>query len=270
MLAHDKTEQKMNTTSLLAVLSLSVFSQLSHSENAFTESFSGSPQINTNIYVFAADISGSIGEKIAGQPINYQVDQPFDETVKHLNQAFMGYIDFRKGDWGVYIDKQYVKTSEKDEVLDIPLAVQTKLDQTSYGIYYQAYKSPTKNAFERPKVIFEPTIGVHHTEAKAKLAANVLGSLRTVQADVNWNEFFWGARFRYNFNSPWNIASEVTVGENDTLSAHAYVGYNIPVYKRIINLRAGYRYFHQDHTSGNFNWDITEKGPVVGFNIPIF
>lgn len=236
--------------------------------NSFLESFEGEPKLNANIYVFAADINGSIGEKVGGRSIDYQVDQPFKETLKHLDQVFMGYIDFSKGDWGAYIDKQYVKTSEKDEVLDIPIAVKTKLNQTSYGVYYQAYKSPTKNEFERPKVIFEPTIGIHHTEAKARLKATKLGVDK--QADINWNEFFWGARFRYNFDSPWNIASEVTVGENDTLSAHAYVGYNLPVFKRIINLRAGYRYFHQDYTSGNFTWDITEKGPVIGFNIPIF
>ena len=229
--------------------------------NSFSESFEGTPKINLNLYIFAADIDGKVSEI----NIEYDINQPFSETVKNLDRVFMGYLDFNKGDWGVYVDKQLVKTSENKDVFTIPVAVNTKLDQTSYGIYYQAYKSPEKN--KKHKLIVEPTIGIHRTEIDATLSAPLVG---TKEADIHWNEFFWGTRLRYNFDSPWNIASEVTVGEKDTLSAHAYVGYNIPFFKQHINLRAGYRYFKQDYRTNNFHWDITQSGPVIGFNIPIF
>ena len=252
----------MNTEKNIIFVTAILCSQTIFANNSFTESFEGKPHINANFYVFAADVNGSLSEK----NIKYDVDQPFSDTVKNLDQVYMSYIDFSKGDWGVYIDKQLVKTSKDEQVLHIPLALKTKLDQTSYGIYYQAYKSPTENKLKKPKVIFEPTIGVHHTEAKATLAALGL----TKQADIHWNEFFWGARFRYNFDSPWNLASEVTIGAENTISTHAYIGYNIPVFSRTINLRAGYRYFKQDYRSGDFHWDINQKGPVIGFNVPIF
>lgn len=230
--------------------------------NSFIDSFEGTPKINANLYVFAADIDGTLSEK----NIKYNVDQSFNETLKHLDQVFMAYIDISKGDWGLYIDKQLVKTSEAEQVFNVPVALKTKLDQTSYGVYYQAYKSPTLSQEEFARFIVEPTIGVHHTEAKATLAA--LGM--TKQAEINWNEFFWGARFKYNFDSPWNIASEITIGAEDTMSAHAYVGYRVPLFKRYINLRAGYRYFKQDYESNGFHWDIRERGPVIGINLPIF
>ena len=243
-------------------LASGIFLSQSAIANSFLDTFEGTPKINANLYVFAADVDGTLSEK----NIKYKVDQPFNETVKHLDNVFMGYIDINKGKWGLYIDKQLVKTSEDQDVINIPIAVKTKLDQTSYGAYYQAYKSPEINHNNQTKLLVEPTIGVHHTEAKATLSAFNI----TKQANIDWNEFFWGARIRYNFDSPWNLASEVTFGAKDTISAHAYVGYNIPVFDRFVNLRVGYRYFKQDYQSNNFRWDITQKGPVIGFNIPIF
>ena len=249
----------MKYLNLILVSTLFSFVQSTQAKT-FSETFEGTPKINLNLYIFAADVNGKVSEK----NIEYDVDQPFKETVKNLDRVFMGYLDFNKGDWGAYIDKQLVKTSANEVVYNIPIAVDTKLDQTSYGIYYQAYKSPEIN--NKHKLIVEPTVGVHRTEADATLSAFGI----TKKADINWNEFFWGARMRYNFDSPWNIASEVTIGANDTLSAHAYIGYNIPVFKQHINLRAGYRYFKQDYISGDFHWDIHQSGPVIGFNIPIF
>lgn len=172
----------MNTQKKIIFIASILCSQTIFADNSFTKSFEGKPQINANFYVFAADVNGTLSEK----NIKYDVDQPFSDTVKNLDQVYMGYIDFSKGDWGFYIDKQLVKTSKDEQVLNIPLALNTKLDQTSYGIYYQAYKSPSENKYQRPKVIFEPTIGVHHTEAKATLAALGL----TKQADLHWNEVF--------------------------------------------------------------------------------
>lgn len=230
--------------------------------NSFLDSFSGEPRINANIYVFAADVDGTLSDK----NIQYKVDQSFNDTLEHLDRVFMGFLDINKGDWGLYIDKKLVKTSEDNDVINIPIAVNTKLDQTSYGIYYRAYKSTELNAFKQPKLLIEPTIGLHHTDAKATLSAFNI----TKNANIDWNEFFWGARFRYNFDSPWNIASELTIGEKDTISAHAYLGYNIPFFKRPLNVRVGYRYLKQDYQSNDFHWDIRQRGPVIGINLPIY
>ncbi|WOE31410.1 MULTISPECIES: hypothetical protein [unclassified Acinetobacter] len=240
----------------LGLVSPSIFA------NSFTDSFAGTPKINATIYVFAADINGTLHD----QNIKYNVDQSFNETLKHLDQAYMTYIDINKGDWGIYFDKQLVKTSTAEQVFNVPLAIKTKLDQSSYGVYYQAYKSPNKLQNQYSSLIIEPTIGIHHTEANATLAA--LGN--TKQAEIHWNEFFWGTRLRSNFDSPWNLASQVTIGVKDTIAAHFYVGYRIPGFNRDFNLRVGYRYLKQDYESNGFHWKISERGPVIGINLPIF
>ncbi|MDV2468104.1 hypothetical protein QR674_03810 [Acinetobacter chinensis] len=238
-----------------------IFSQVA-TAGSFSDTFQGSPKLYINLYAFAADVDGSINQG----HIRYDVDQPFKETVKELDSAFMVHADISKGLWGFYTDKQTVKTSQNKHALQLPVALNTKLNQDRYGIYYQAYISSETAQNNQPRLIVEPTAGIHHTEAKATLS--VLN--QSVKADQSWDEFFWGTRFKYNFNSPWNLASEITFGTENTVSAHAYAGYRIPVMNRYINLRAGYRYLEQDYKSGNFHWDIIQKGPVIGINLPIF
>lgn len=237
---------------------------LSPTANAedFTETFQGKPKLNLNLYVFAADVNGSINQN----NIKYDVDQPFKETMKELDSSFMAHLDFSKGKWGVYADKQIVKTSQDKKAMNIPIALSTKLDQSSYGLYYQAYVSPYTTGKNQPKLIVEPTIGMHRTKAEAALVA----LNKTAEIDTSWNEFFWGSRFKYNFDTPWNLSSEITFGIENTISAQAYLGYRLPVMNREINLRAGYRYFEQDYKSNNFHWDIRQYGPVIGINLPIF
>ncbi len=228
----------------------------------FIETLQGSPKFNINLYAFAADVDGTISKG----KVNYEVDQPFKETLKDLDQSFMAHADLSKGKWGIYADLQKVKTSQEKSAMNFPIALSTQLDQNSYGIYYQAYISPEQASKNQPKLIVEPTIGTHRTKAEA-----VLGVLnRSVDTRASWNEFFWGSRFKFNFDSPWNLASEVTFGSENTISAQAYIGYRIPVLSRDLNVRAGYRYFEQDYKSNNFHWDIRQQGPVIGINLPIF
>ncbi|RZG44405.1 porin family protein [Acinetobacter wuhouensis] len=227
-----------------------------------SESLQGSPKLNINLYAFAADVDG----KISKGKVNYDVDQPFKETLKDLDRSFMGHVDLSKGKWGIYTDLQKVETSQEKSAMHIPIALGTKLDQRSYGIYYQAYISPEKTAKNQAKLIVEPTVGTHRTKAEATLAVLNQG----IDVHATWDEFFWGSRFKYNFDSSWNLASEVTFGSENTISAQAYIGYRIPVLSRDLNLRAGYRYFEQDYKSDHFHWDIRQHGPVIGINLPIF
>jgi hypothetical protein len=251
----------MKSNKYLFFLTGILIQQASFAES-FTETWQGAAKLNLNFYAFAADVDGSIQK---GQ-IKYNIDQPFKETVKELDQSFMGHMDLSKGKWGLYADHQYVKTSQEKSAMNLPIALGSKLNQSSYGIYYQAYVSPETTSQQRAKFIVEPTMGLHHTQAEARLG--VLN--QNAATETKWTEFFWGSRFKYNFDSPWNLASELTFGVENTWVAQAYLGYRIPALNRNFNLRAGYRYFEQDHKSNNFHWDVRQRGPVIGINLPIF
>ncbi|WEI24171.1 hypothetical protein PYR74_09865 [Acinetobacter bereziniae] len=105
--------------------------------DTFSDTFQGPVKLNLNLYVFTADVDGNIQKG----KIKYDIDQPFKETVKALDQSFMGHVDLSKGNWGLYADHQYVKTSQEKSAINIPVALSTKLNQSSYGVYYQAYVS---------------------------------------------------------------------------------------------------------------------------------
>lgn len=247
---------------IISCLSIGLFLSPFTLAGSFTDTFKGPTKLNLNVYVFAADVDGTIGQG----PFNYAIDQPFKDTIKQLDNAYMFLGDLSKGKWGIYADKQIVKTSDEVTEMNIPIALSTKLDQSRYGIYYKAYESTEQTQHHYPKFVVEPTIGVHHTETKAKLSVLNIKA----DADTSWDEFFWGSRFQYNFDSPWNLASELTFGADDSISAHAYLGYRIPAFNRDFNARVGYRYLKQEHESDGFHWDIKQYGPVIGINIPIF
>lgn len=234
---------------------------LAHAEQV-QDTWRGPVKLNLSLYVFAADVKGSIDH---GQ-ISYAVDQPFKETLKHLDQAYMGYVDLSKGKWGAYLDHQMVKTSEQKQLLQLPLALKTELQQSSYGLYYQAYRSEQTSTDGYAKLIVEPSIGVRHTEAKAELAA--IGN--RVKADQSWNEFIWGTRLKYNFDSSWNIAAQVNVGHERSINVESYLGYRLKLWQQPLNLRIGYRYFDQHYRQGQMNWDISQSGPVLGINLALF
>lgn len=228
----------------------------------FKETWEGPVHLDLNAYVFAADLEGTLGKG----GTDYKVDQPFRDTLKNLDHAYMFKLDLNKGRWGTYFDIEVVKISENKEVLDTPVATTIDLDQAKFGVYYQAYvseKNPTNNL---ARFIVEPTMGVHRTKVKADLAA--FG--RTIKESQSWNEFFWGSRFKYNFDSPWNLAGDLTFGADDMISAEAHVGYRKAIFKRPVNFRVGYHYFKQNHNIDDFKLDIVEKGPVIGISFPIF
>jgi hypothetical protein len=58
------------------------------------------------------DLLQILMEVVGYQGLNYQVDQPFKDTLEALDKALMGHFEINKGKWG-FSDIQYVKTEEK-------------------------------------------------------------------------------------------------------------------------------------------------------------
>lgn len=233
--------------------------------NSFSDTWQGPVKANLNLYVFAADLDGEIGDK----QLSYKLDQPFDETIKNLDNSYMFYLDINKGRWGAYIDYQNVKVSESKYPMHIPVAIDTTLKQESYGVYYQVYRSSDLSSDHQEQnlgLIIEPTLGINRTTAKAQLAS--MG--HQIQGDSRWNELYWGSRFKYNFDSPWNLAAELTAGVENSQDMQFYLGYRQKILNQPINFRVGYRYFKQDYRDQNFHWDVRQQGPVIGFNLPLF
>ncbi|AZN69582.1 hypothetical protein F4U02_02865 [Acinetobacter haemolyticus] len=233
------------------ILSCTLLSFQTYAES-IKDSFAGETKVFLNIYGFAADIDGVIGY----QGLNYQVDQPFKDTLESLDKAVMGHIEISKGKWGAFSDIQYVKTADKKEVHSFPVALSTKVNLSNLGIYYRAYEQ-----FPHGKgLVIEPTLGVNYTDLEGTLEA--LGKHLTVEK--HWSEYFGGARVRYNSDSPWNLAAQYTYGTEQTQVAQAYLGYRQKILTAPVNFRVGYRYVSQDYKNSSFKWDTVQQGPILG------
>lgn len=236
----------------IVICSLSGFQ--AHAES-IKESFAGETKVFLNIYGFAADIDGVIGY----QGLNYQLDQPFKDTVDALDQALMGHLEINKGKWGIFSDIQYVKTEEKKQVYSFPVVLSTKVNLSNLGIYYRAYEQFP----DGQGLVIEPSLGVNYTDLEG-----VLGALgKQVSVGEDWYEYFGGVRLRYNNDSPWNLAAQYTYGTEQTQIAQAYLGYRQKVFTAPVNFRVGYRYVSQDYKNDSFKWDTVQQGPVIGIGV---
>ncbi|ENX40470.1 hypothetical protein [Acinetobacter sp. NIPH 2100] len=236
------------------ILACSLLGLQAHAES-IKESFTGETKVFLNIYGFAADIDGGIGY----QGLNYQLDQPFKDTVDALDQALMGHLEINKGKWGIFSDIQYVKTEEKKQVYAFPAVLSTKVNLSNLGIYYRAYEQ-----FPHGQgLVIEPSLGVNYTDLEG-----VLGALgKQVSVGEDWYEYFGGVRLRYNNDSPWNLAAQYTYGTEQTQIAQAYLGYRQKIFTAPVNFRVGYRYVSQDYKNGSFKWDTVQQGPVIGIGV---
>ena len=69
----------MNIKKYLYLSFGALFSQAA-AAGSFAESFEGAPKLNINLYVFAANVDGSVGKG----NMKYDVDQPFKKQLKSL------------------------------------------------------------------------------------------------------------------------------------------------------------------------------------------
>lgn len=220
-------------------------------------------KVYVSLYGFAAKIKGDA----AIGPLKQSVDVPFSDTWDNLDGAYMAYLDVAKGRWGAYIDKQYVKTSNKEQVGPAHTQLKTKLDRTSVGIYATAWDSGSND--QGLRFVLEPTVGMHFTSVTADLKASAMGLTKEANRSASWSEPFIGTRFLVDVNPRWNVAGQVDVGSRHSKGYQAYLGYRTKLFDRPTNLRLGYRVIDQKHEQGNFIWDIKESGPVIGLSLQL-
>nr|WP_236016143.1 hypothetical protein [Brucella endophytica] len=223
-------------------------------------------------YVWGVSLHGKAG--LFG--LDTGVDVPFREIYDHLDAAFMGNIDATNGTVGFYIDGQYVKVSKDENLLGNEVNVDITSTTLSGGVYYRMHEAALDGAtlFGDPRVFaLEPTVGVRWTRLKAELDA---GPLLNETRKVEWTDPFVGARIFYDLTDRWNIFAEADIGgfgAGTKLSANGqiYLGYRTLLVDLPINWRVGYRALYQDYReetqAGEFKYDVTEHGPVVGFSV---
>ena len=223
-------------------------------------------------YIWAASLKGDAA--LAGRSTS--VDVPFSDIVKHVDFTFMGNIAVTNGRWGAFVDVQHVETSQEESVGRQILGLDVRTKSLAAGAYFRAYEYALGGStiYGTPrKFAIEPVVGLRWTHLKARVSG--LGMSTRRRAD--WTDPFVGVRFLADLNERWNVAAEADVGgfgmgSRLSANAQAYLGYNTTLFDRAVVWRAGYRVLYQDYrthdfTGNTFRWDVTQRGPVLGFSM---
>lgn len=222
-------------------------------------------------YVWGASLNGSAG--LLGRSTDVNV--PFREIFDNLDMSFMGNIDVNNGTVGFFIDGQYVKTSQDENLRDNELALDIKTTTLSGGAYYRIYEQQLEGTtlFGNQRVFaIEPTVGVRWTKLEAGLEVGPFSGSRKVE----WTDPFIGTRVFHDINDRWNIFAEADIGgfgAGTKLSANGqiYLGYRTLVFDVPTTFRVGYRALYQDYkdndTIEKFKYDVTQHGPVIGLSV---
>ncbi|CAH1657422.1 MULTISPECIES: hypothetical protein [unclassified Chelatococcus] len=238
---------------------------------AANQSLDRSWRVIVSPYVWGASLTGK--SYLYGR--HAHVDIPFSETLKNLDFSFMGNVEVTNGAFGVYVDGQYTKTSQHENVYNNRLGLSVTSSLIAAGAYYRVYEHRLggTNAIDRPRVFaIEPTAGLRWTRLKAGLN---LGPYE-VSRKVEWVDPFVGLRLYVDLDERWNIAAEgdvggFSVGSDLSLNGQIYLGYRTELLGVPANLRVGYRALYQDYKTNNsperFAWDVTQHGPVVGVSL---
>ncbi len=222
-------------------------------------------------YVWGASLNGTAG--LLGRSTDVNV--PFREIFDNLDMTFMGNVDISNGTVGFFIDGQYVKTSQDENLRDNELALDIKTTTLAAGAYYRVYEQQLEGTtlFGNQRIFaIEPTLGVRWTRLEAGLEVGPYSGSRKVE----WTDPFVGARVFYDINDRWNIFAEADIGgfgAGTKLSANGqiYLGYRTMVFDIPTTFRVGYRALYQDYkdndTVEKFKYDVTQHGKVVGFSV---
>lgn len=225
-------------------------------------------------YVWAASMKGNVS--VGG--VKGEVDKPFSEIFDHLDSVFMGNIEVTDRNLGFYVDGVHAQTSESHTVS--AQNVDATITQTSiaFGAFYRVYEHALGglNIFGDPRTFtVDPSLGGRWTKLKAKVevdSLNVRG-----RKSASWTDPLVGLRVAGDVTERWTLLAQTDFSAQDTtskktLSAQAFLGYRSFIFDNPTIVRVGYRILHQDYetrdfTGNRFKYDMTQRGPVIGFTM---
>jgi hypothetical protein len=214
------------------------------------------------LWMISLDGDASVGG------LDADVDVPFSDSIKDLSFGGMLLGSIRKGRLGFALNGVFTRVSPDDEVGAFDLDVTTDLAQLAVAPFYRVVDWQFgETASGRPlKVILEPYAGARLNHLRVEI--EVRGG-RQVDDNQTWVDPIVGSRFgvdisdRLAFFGAADIGGVVT-GSDLSWNLQGYLGYRTTFFGRDTVLTAGYRAFYTDYEDGNFEWDVTQHGPILG------
>ena len=177
-------------------------------------------------------------------------------------------IDLQKGRFGIGVNGLYARVSPDSDVGPIEIDATSDTVQLGVGPYYRVidwvYRTSTSG---RPlRLVVAPEAGFRFTYLRTELEVR---RGRTVDGSESWVEPLVGSRFGLDLSDNWTIAGEGNVGgfgigSDLAWNVQGFLGYRTTLFGRDTTFALGYRALSQDYDDGDFEWDVTMHGPIIG------
>jgi hypothetical protein len=215
-------------------------------------------------YLWAISLDGDA--EVRGNEAD--VDVPFKDAVEDLSLGAMLLVDARRGRFGIGVNGVFTRTSPDSEVGPIEIDATADLAQLGIGPYFRALEwQYGESASGQPlRLILEPTAGIRVNHLRVEL--EVRGG-RQFDDNETWVDPLVGTRFGIELTDRWTITGEadvggVVAGSDLSWNIQGYLGYRTSVFGQPTTFAIGYRALYVDYDHNQFEWDVTQHGPILG------
>jgi opacity protein-like surface antigen len=268
----ERKMEKFKIVLVLAVLVLVSVCQPAQGQGQTTDADKWQLEFTSYFWFPDADFTGTM----SGMSSDIKVDfkDVFDSIDDLDILAFSGRLEAWKGDWGLFLDGQYVDIKYDDSFtspiggVKFNMAVEDNI--LDFGASYMLYKVPLEDNGNR-MFTFAPLGGVryHYLKQEAKLNSVQIGG------DEEWVEPFVGVLLKYDLAE--NLAAGARadyggfgIGSASDHTWNLWAGFDWK-FKESMSLKLGYRIYDIEYSrhSGNkeFGMDGQLKGPTIGLTI---
>ena len=209
-------------------------------------------------YLWGTAISGST---TLGPFPPADIDASFGDLLENLNFGGSLHTEFIVNDWVFVIDPTFLSL-EADLTLPLPNQPTANLEVEIWLVEAWVGYRLNKN--------WEVIGGARYQDQDISVSGLPNPPFPdNVGVDVNFTDWFVGARFRTDLGDKWFMVLRADVGvAGDSDSAvNALVFVNRRVGKKgNKTLIMGYRYLENDYHETGYSWDVYQNGPVFGFS----
>jgi hypothetical protein len=225
-------------------------------------------QFNIAPYLWGAGLNGDV--KIGR--IEEEVDLNFIDIVKDLSFGGMLYAEAREPRYGFFTNMFFVRTKDDSSGL-IDTDVNSDTAQVALGGFYRVIDWQWGNGSNgRPlSLTIEPLAGLRWSYLRAEIEFSGGGAAELPQADrsESFVDPLVGVRVGSALSERWEILTAVDVGgfgfgSDYSWNVQSYIGYRMTMFGMPTVLNIGYRALHQKYEDGDFEWDVTQHGPILG------
>lgn len=215
-------------------------------------------QFSVSPYLWMAGVQGTV-RQFGSPPTRLESD--FGQIFDELDYAFMGILEGRRGRYSIFVDIAYTKISVKDSTPKGVLAEKIGVASQSFsGLLGGGY---TVHSTDRAHLDLIAGLRVWSVSTKLSFHGGILDHVKQ-RDSATWVDMVGGFRGTYSVTDKVYLTGWGNIGAGQAdldWDVVAGLGYKI---NANLSAVAGYRIQGVDYKKNGFEYDVIQKGPIMG------